>query len=409
MAAGDEIKDAYGLARALLTSRGPEDQGLSTAEPALEHFSSKSLHNSLWEALAEEAEYHGVAPLLEPMVHLLSRQMRIPEQVKRAFVALASRHRRAAVTRESCIDELLESFTTAGVRFILLKGAALAHRIYTHPGLRPMVDIDVLIDPAHTERAVNTATRLGYSFASRPASPFARRMHHLPVATLTRSGFRVALEIHVNAVSPNQAVRLTFATLAEKPQIFRRGSGPSGIALGHTDMLRHLSHHAFEPASRVRLIHLYDLWRYRAAFRNEIDWDRLDTLAPEVAIILRLISYVFSNGRPASGIPSAEPVPAGVGLGMLPLSEIATKERFVDKLAALLNPPAWWLHGFYGIAPERSLVACRTVRHPARVAQWLVQRLISRGAGLLSDERLHEAGHGATTAHSNRSCSHTHA
>ncbi|MFZ1883839.1 MAG: hypothetical protein WAU53_09620, partial [Rhodoplanes sp.] len=49
----------------------------------------------------------------------------------------------------------------------------------------------------------------------------------------------------------------------------------------------------------------------------------------------------------------------------------------VAKLAAVFNPPAWWLHGFYGIPPERSLAACRTVRHPVTVLRWLAKRLVA--------------------------------
>ena len=372
-----KIADAYHLARALLTDRGPDDHGVTSeaTERRLLRLDS-TVRSSLWGALADEAEYHGVAPLLEPMIAVLSKEMPVPDEVRWAFVALASRHRRAAVAREACIDQLLESFATAGVPIILLKGAALAHRIYPSPGLRPMVDIDVLIAPTDSESAVKIVSDLGYSFASRPASRFAPRMHHLPVATMTRSGFRIALEIHLNAMSPNQAVNLTVATLAGKPQTFRRGSGLSALALGHTDMLRHLAHHAFEPARRLRLIHLYDLWRYQAMFRNEIDWRTLETRFPEVITVLRLISFVFAH--PADACSAPEPIPTGVGLGMMPLSEIAAGDiGIVDKLAAVFNPPTWWLHGFYGIAPGKSLLTCQTIRHPARVARWLAQRLMS--------------------------------
>ena len=125
-----------------------------------------------------------------------------------------------AIAREKCVDQLLAAFATVGIPIIFLKGAALAHRIYPSPELRPMVDIDVLIDPADTERAVAITRGLGYSFACRHESRFAGRMHHLPAATIDRSGFRIALELHVDAMSPDQADSLTFATLTAEPQPF---------------------------------------------------------------------------------------------------------------------------------------------------------------------------------------------
>jgi Uncharacterised nucleotidyltransferase len=299
----------------------------------------------------------------------------VREECRRRFIALASRHRRAAAIREKCVDELLTSFANAGVPIILLKGAALAHLIYPNPALRPMIDIDILVEPAEIGRAARIVRTAGFSFASGYESRFAGRMHHLPAATITRSGFRISLEIHRDAISSDQSDSITFTTLVEKPRPFKRGAGPDGVALGHIDMLRHLARHAFLPARQVRLIHLYDLWRYRAKFQSEIDWQRLAARFPDVAVKLRLVDYVFASPERASG---REAVPTGVGYGMVPLAEIADAGGgLAPKLAALFNPPGWWIHGFYGIPPERSLLICRCVHHPLTVGRWLARRLVA--------------------------------
>jgi hypothetical protein len=384
-----ECNDAYGLVRALLSDRGADDRSVvsKATERALLH--RRSVNGvQICSALAEETEFHGVTPLIEPMITALckKRPEAVPDDVRRVFVALASRHRRAAAAREKCVDQLLAAFASAGVPIILLKGAALAHRIYLNPELRPMDDIDVLIDPADTERAVAITRGLGYSFARRHQSRFAGRLHHLPQATIGQSGFQITLEIHTDAMSPDQAGSLTFATLAARPLPFQRGSGPDGIALGHTDMLRHLARHAFEPARRIRLKHLYDLWRYQAIFRDDIDWQELALRFPDVIVILRLVSYVFVREPAGARLFNAAsgPVPAGLGLGMVPLSEIANADTGgIAKLADLFNPPAWWLHGFYGVPPENSLLICRTVRHPATLARWLARRLVA-GTGVFA-------------------------
>ncbi len=387
MSSSEECTDANGLLRALLTDRATNDCSVAseaTEQAVLRYHEIRGV--PLWSSLADEAEHHGVASLIEPMITVLSKKRpeAVPDDLRRTFVALASRHRRAAIARERSIDQLLTAFATVGIPIILLKGAALAHRIYPSPELRPMVDIDALIDPADTECAVRVIRGLGYSFASRHGSRFAGRMHHLPPATNDQSGFQITLELHEDAMSPDLADSLTFATLTAKPLPFRRGGGPDGIALGHTDMLRHLGRHAFEPARRIRLKHLYDLWRYQAIFRDEINWRELALRFPDVIVALRLVSYVFESAhslvRPVNAV--AEPVPAGLGLGMVPLSEIAGADvGYIAKLAALFNPPAWWLHGFYGVPPERSLLTCRIVRHPITLARWLVRRFVA-GMGL---------------------------
>ena len=141
-------------------------------------------------------------------------------------------------------------------------------------------------------------------------------------------------------------------------------------------MLRHLTVHAFVQARRIRLMHLYDLWRYQAIFRDEIDWKRIEADFPYVVVVLQLVSQVFQDLKSATAASATSaPIPAGLGYGMIPLAEIAASDMsLVEKLAALFNPPAWWLHGFYGVPPERSLFLSRALRHPLMVARWMLAR-----------------------------------
>src|SRR4051812_32497256 len=211
----EEYPDAYAVVRALLTDRGAAGCQLATEHSErilLRHMQAKATPSS---TLAEEAEHHGIAPLIAPAIEALSRKRPdlVDDAVHWTFVALTSRHRAAAAAREQCIEALLEAFDTAGIRPFLLKGGGLARRIYS-PELRPMLDIDVLIEPQHTERAIAIARSLGYTFASGYASRFSGRLHHLPEATMDRAGFRMSLEIHLDALSRDQPERLTLATLS---------------------------------------------------------------------------------------------------------------------------------------------------------------------------------------------------
>ena len=367
--------DAEDLARLLLrkaaAARDPEAALVGDAVIA----AAARAPEGAWRALAGAAEFHRVTPLLAPVVAACADARPAPpafSHVRRTFAVLAARHRRAALARERCIDRLLTALSDAGIPVVLLKGAALAHLLYGEPALRAMADVDVLVDPRDGARAADVARQLGYAFERPPTSRFAsRRHHHLPVATTTEDGFAVALEIHTDALALEHRERMPFSTVAASARTFSRGSGPDGRALGHVDMLRHLSRHTFGPARRVRLIHLYDLWRYPAVHRDEIDWGALRARFPHVTVAIELAAQVFS--------PRRTRVASGVGRGMIPLSEIAACERGARrKLAALLNPPPWWMHGFYGVPPERSLLLCRTVRHPATLARWMSTRLASR-------------------------------
>ena len=330
----------------------------------------------LWTALVNEAEHHGVAPLVGPALAEWSRQNPavVPDDVIRTFAVLASRHRRAAAERERCIDELLGAFAAAGLRVVLLKGACLGHLIYDAPAQRPMADIDCLVAPADAERAAAIARALGFQFAAYHVSRFASRMHHLPSAERTQNGFKISLEIHTDALAPDDGGSLTLPTLSEDLRSFARGDGPAGLAFGHVDMLRHLTRHALEPARRLRLIHLLDIVRYQAVFRDEIDRDRVARQFPALAAALDMIGLVFAPDMTAGSMP----VPDGVGFGMTPLSELLVSDMGVGgKLRALLDPPPWWLHAYYGVPADKSLLPCRMMRHPAKVTGWIARRLLA--------------------------------
>ena len=238
---------AYDVVRALLADLDPDNGCCRPSETAecLLHQCREEERDWIVRTLPEEAEYHGIVPLLEGTIRALADRTVIPDDVRRTFVALASRQRHAAAAREKCVDELLAAFAAADVPVILLKGAALAHRIYASPALRPMVDIDVLVRHVDIERAVRAASTLGYCFASGHGSRFAGRVHHLPIATKVKSGFCISLEIHLNAMSRDVPDSLTYGTMTAAPIPFRRGAGPQGLALGHADMLRHLTRHTF--------------------------------------------------------------------------------------------------------------------------------------------------------------------
>jgi hypothetical protein len=376
-----DLPDAYALLRVLLAALGPVGDVSGRAEQIVAETAIPNA--SLWQQLVGETDYHGVTLLMAPIVgaRLRTSPGIISDDARRSYFALAIRHRQLAAIREAAVDRLLAGFAAAAIPIILLKGAALAHLIYSSPELRPMLDIDVLIDRRHAEAAVRIASDLGFVFASRHGSKFAGRSHHIPVGEMVQSGFRLFLEIHIEALHLDQPRRLNLSNLASKPRPFDRGAGPAGLALGHTDMLRHLAGHAFDHAHRIRLIHLYDLWRYQAIFNDQIDWREIETRFGYVMVVLRLVSQVFA-GAAAAG---ATPVPAGLGLAMIPLSEIAASDMSLrDKLGAIFNPPAFWLHGFYGVPPEQSLWVCRIVRHPAMLARWLLARAAG-WAGLAGD------------------------
>jgi hypothetical protein len=66
---------------------------------------------------------------------------------------------------------VLDALAAAGVRVMLLKGAALALTVYETPGLRPIGDVDLLVDPDQASAAVDLLAAHRW----RPLRPVNRR------------------------------------------------------------------------------------------------------------------------------------------------------------------------------------------------------------------------------------------
>lgn len=77
---------------------------------------------------------------------------------QRAYCATWNRNRE----RMAQLIEIAAGFREAGIRWMALKGAALALRQYVDLGLRAMSDVDVLIQPKDLSRAVLLLHRAGY-------------------------------------------------------------------------------------------------------------------------------------------------------------------------------------------------------------------------------------------------------
>ena len=346
----------------LLIQSANRDDGAVTIEIA-----SQILHSEQ-EARDEQiamSEYHD-----------LPTEAAVTDAGRRAFAAIKRRCQRVTAAREQCVDRLVAAFAKANVRMVILNDAALAHLVYSSPPPCPTADIDILVGTGDIERAVKIACALGYPIRFSRTSLFAGRMHHVPAASKLQSGFEVSLRIHWDAISSDSPGSLTLANLTAAPRPLPRPTGQTGLALDHTDMLRHLARRAFEPASRVSLKHLYELWRYSKVFGKEIDWGDIEKGFRHVNVALDLASSAFEEGQLQGGEDEQFQVPSDIGPAMMPLSAIA-RMPINARLNALFNPSDWWFHGFYGIPVGKSLLACRTIRHPLMLVRWFARRLVA--------------------------------
>jgi len=118
-----------------------------------------------WGILAQMAEAEGVAPLLywELVRNTDEVFTAVPPRVRdffqRSYYQTAARN--AVLFSE--LERILAAFEKAQIAVIVLKGAALAHKLYPDRALRPMSDLDLMVRPDDLTQATQVLQALGYS------------------------------------------------------------------------------------------------------------------------------------------------------------------------------------------------------------------------------------------------------
>jgi hypothetical protein len=131
------------------------------------HINWAMFDSERWQRLGRLARTWQVAPLL----HHAWRNQGPPNLPDALRDQLHQSYRRTAVEalvqQRELNERLLPAFAAAQIPVLLLKGAALAHTLYPAPGLRPMVDLDLLTGEPRSMRlpssCCNWATPSGSS------------------------------------------------------------------------------------------------------------------------------------------------------------------------------------------------------------------------------------------------------
>ena len=123
-----------------------------------------------WAELVKKAGEQGVAPVLHWKLNESKDLDLLPagsvEKLSEAGKRLTADYYRSAAQNQLLYAELgriLGALRSAGVACILLKGAALGTSVYPDPALRPMNDLDLLVNRSALEMGVDAIRELGYT------------------------------------------------------------------------------------------------------------------------------------------------------------------------------------------------------------------------------------------------------
>ena len=326
-----------------------------------------------WDALIVGLERHGLATITLSKVQ--KERIRVSNEALRTLQGLEIRDRyRWSLFRLALLD-INRALRETGVEFACLKGSAIANMVYPKPYFRPMDDIDILIAESDSDKAQRALSKIGFTGAS-PYVGHLRRHHHLPPMLRGAGAAEVMVELHTQGLSRDHSMRIALDQLTEPLHQFDL-EGVEFKTLGHIDHLRLLSRHTFSRRTEIRLLGVMDILQYSYQYCDEIDWQRIKKDHSFIINTLRCLYPLTAVPTKLRRVaPETTYVPKGIGEGMMPLTEIRDRKLSIwSKLKHLLLPSQWWVHVFYNVPPEKSILLVRLIYHPIRLASWLKMRI----------------------------------
>lgn len=228
-----------------------------------------------WELLSHIAEQHRLEPLLHHNAGLAAGAIAVPVAVLDRWRAAYRQSAVTALALHSGLGRIAAVLDEAGIAYAALKGAWLAWHAYPNAALRPMRDLDILVEAADVVRGFELLLSAGLQRATSDPTPIAYALDnnkHLPMLYDPGSGSYV--ELHCRLIDR----RAQFSgTPLETASVLaqRKRQAQSGATIAYpaitTTLLHLIVHSAYDHRFSNGPLILTDI--AMIAERQDVDWD----------------------------------------------------------------------------------------------------------------------------------------
>lgn len=228
-----------------------------------------------WDYILRCAQRSHVAPQVYHSLKTIGRSEAVPPSVWREFELSYRKTGIRNTLRYEELKKVLRSFEEAGIRTLILKGAALAQEVWGNVALRDMADIDLLVREEDLEKADTVLIESGYGYYEgyRAKEWYEENHHHL--APYNNPAKSMVIEVHRNIVKPNGLFRINADELWERANPMSFGDIDTET-LSPEDTIIHLCLHLSYDGNFVGNIRaLADICRVIEKFGDRINWDWL--------------------------------------------------------------------------------------------------------------------------------------
>ncbi len=194
-----------------------------------------------WRGLLAQAQIQKLAPLLYQRLVKERGKEGLPEEVpvvlRENYLECLGRN----LVQFNELHKVLLEFQKNGIPTLLLKGSHLAKFIYQNIGLRPMSDLDLMVERSHLQSAMEILRKMGYVGSELPLTAEEIDIyHHAPV--LEKPGL-VMLELHWTLTDEDLGLQIEDKNLWQraKPVLI---DNVEALVLASEDLVLHICVHA---------------------------------------------------------------------------------------------------------------------------------------------------------------------
>lgn len=228
-----------------------------------------------WQLILGYAETYTIAPLLYSNLKKLSLDQEIEPEVREKLRSLYRQSHAAGINQFMKMKEILAAFSQEKIAVVLLKGAALGLTVYRSFGLRPMLDLDLLVRTNDLERAEKVLSRLGYVVDEAYQTAQWYRNHHHHLAPYTAGDGTVVVELHHDIVPLRAEVNIPENVLWDRARTVEVPP-ETALLLGPEDLLQCVcAHVALSQCFDRTLRDIIDITEVVRVYGAAIDWDSL--------------------------------------------------------------------------------------------------------------------------------------
>jgi hypothetical protein len=278
-----------------------------------------------WREVARVIETDRIGPLLH---RLWREESFVPDAVQQRLRQsyLLTAHRNLLLLRE--LEATLTALEAAGVDTLVLKGAALAEVVYHNIGLRPLMDVDLLMRREQLATAMPVLTGRGFAPTHAETREGSTAAYENEMLLIKPGTVPIPLEIHWSLFdSPYYQERLRLEFCWQHAQTFRLGETEARM-LDPVSQVLHLCGHLVLHHGGQDLLWENDIAEFVALHGASIDWPTLlerarlcELVLPVQQLLLRLVEE------------DAHAIPADVVEQLRALQPTAGEERVVGYLS----------------------------------------------------------------------------